>query len=230
MYSKEEHDVYYLDKLLLALMFDKNNNFYKNVPWFYDVEVLEKFKPLISAFVQRGYIRNNLKGNIYKILMDGRLVLDDNYKKRTQIINEIIRILNIQNPDESILYYIKELYVRTNAKKPFNKYTAYYTEDVEKQVHSIDNSIFNDFIVLFTHSKEVSDEDFKELYLPDLVNNNFYYESLNTILEECPSMFKDELFFDRFNMILKENKKINRTYSNLNKNIVKKVKRAQLKK
>ena len=36
-----------------------------------------------------------------------------------------------------------------------------------------------------------TDEEFVNDYLPDFINNGYYYESLNMILKECPSYFKD---------------------------------------
>ena len=96
-------------------------------------------------------------------------------------------------------------------------------EDIENSIPFIEDSICTDFVVLFSHSKDVTDEQFTEEYLPEFINNGFYYESLNIILKECPSFFKDKLFIDRVKSVIEMNKNLHPHFNNKSKKIMKRI-------
>lgn len=223
MYNKDEQDIYYHHKFLLAIMFDYNYEYYKVNSWLYDIDVLEDFRDIIKYYCESDCVNNQVKDNIYKILVDGRNVKDENYNERISLINEIIGILNAQEADISLNYYIGQLLIRQRrTKKEIKKY---YLEDLYNEIPSIHESIFGDFLVLYTHSKQVTDEEFKEKYLNAFAQNKMYYENLNVILTECPSMFQNELFINRMNAIFKLNKEMYRDANKLNKQMIKRIKK-----
>lgn len=221
VYNENQQDAYYLQKYVLAVIFDTKYNFYKISQYIYDIEILKFLKDIVKTYVDFGCFNNRVKNNIYKILVDGRKVMDENYKQRIEIINEIISILNSQKEDNSTIYYKDELYDRIKNKKELKCLTV---EDIEKISLNIEKSIFNDFLVLDSHSESISNEEFTNKYLPYFINNGFYYESLNIILDECPSLFKKEIFIKRVNQVLSNNKKIDKNYKDINKEVKKLIK------
>ena len=221
MYSKDEKDVYYLHKLLIATIFDNDSELYKRISNMYDLDTLEVFKNIVIYFSNENCISSSIKGNINKILIDGREIEDKNYNDRVNLINEIIGILNCQKKDESIKFYAGELYLRRRDKK----YLSCYDSEVISEIYDINESIYNDFSVLLCHSNEISDEEFVSEFLPSLVDNALYYESLNMFLEECPSIFEDKLFRDRMNCVITMNKELSKTYNKENKFITKTMKK-----
>lgn len=222
MYKEEEQDIYYLHKLLIGLLFDNIYDSYKNLDWIYDIDVLEVLRSLIIEFVDHNCFAPHIKDNIYDILTEGRNKKDENYEKRIELINEIIMILNNQKEDLSVNFYLGELVSRRKNIKEIKKYTL---DDLSEEIPYIDESIYNDFIVLFSHGNEVSDGEFLMEYLPGFIDNSYYYESLNMVLEECPSLFKNKLFASRVNLVLNEMKKIDKTFTKTHSTVLKKVKK-----
>ena len=222
VYSEEQQDLYYLQKYVISIIFDTKYNSYKNTNYIYDIEILNYLKGIVKTYVELGCFNSRIKTNIYKILVNGRKIMDENYEQRIQIINEIIGILNSQKEDNSIIYYRDELYDRRKNIKELK----YLTEkDIVKMSSNIEKSIYNDFLVLNSHSKSISDEDFDNVYLPYFINNNFYYESMNIILDECPSFFKDEVFIKRVNKVISNIKNIDQNFRKTNKKVKKMVKK-----
>jgi len=217
MYNKEEQDIYYMHKFLIAIMFDNDRTFYKTAPWLFDLNVLSEFKDTIVYFGNNDCINPRIRDNIYQILFDGRDINDEYLEQRIDLINEIIKYLNSCRYDNYIPFYRGQLYLRTKDKE-YDKYTD---QEIAKEIDLVDNAMFNDFIVLLSHGSDTTDEDFENKYLPDLVNNYSYYESLNMILEDCPSMFNDKLFVDRMNSILT----LNKEYKKENKLLIKRMKK-----
>ena len=221
MYSEEDKDTYFLHKILTAIMFDNEYDYYKEIPWIYDLDVLEEFEMLVLSFSKYGCLNNDIKNNIYKILIDGRDIEDENYEERINKINKITSALNNQQEDNSIKFYVGQMCRRRDNKKELKKYTIY---DIEREIDYLNSSIFNDFVVLLSHGDGVSDEEFLNGYLEEFVNNDMYYESLNIILKECPSVFSSETFRKRINTVLKINKKLHYKKNKTIKKIIKKYK------
>ena len=203
MYKEDEQKLYYVSKLFLSLMFDNSQKAYKDIPNLYDIHYLNTFKSIIDIYAKQEWLTPNIKNNIYKILVDGRNIDDEYYKDRIEIINQIIHILNNSKSDKANIYYKYEAYCRRKNWKEINKWTI---EKLQREIPYIENSICNDFAVLCSHSDSISEEEFLEEFLPAFTDNTYYYESLNIILSECPSMFKDKTFAKRVNQILSVNK------------------------
>lgn len=181
--NKEEYETY---KLITAIMYYYNNEvYYKDS---FDIAFLEMMKKLVSLSVERGYLSNNAKENINRFLVDVRNYEDENRNKRINIINDILRIMNHQKDDKTIEFYRMQLSTRRNDKKYLTKYSDYV---IKKEISEINLSIVYDYLVVYSHSNEITDEEFINDFLPGFVTSTLYYESINAILEENPSMFKD---------------------------------------
>lgn len=221
MYKKNEQDIYYLHKLLVSIMFDNENESYKEVPWVFDIGILTVFKQIVSEFVKYDTLSKHIKDNIYSFLLYGRNIKDESYEERINIINEITIILNCQKEDKSLNFYIEQLLDRRENLSELKKASL---NDILAEIEYIDSSIYNDFIVLVSHGDDTSEEDFDSVYLPNLIENNYYYESLNVILKECPSLFENKLFISRVKKVLNSNtyidgnfKKIHKKFKHLSK-------------
>lgn len=221
MYNKDEQDIYYRHKFLISIMFDDNYSYYKKNTWVYDIDVLEDFRDVVKYYCESNCLSDKVKDNIYKILVDGRSIKDENYNERITLINEIIGILNTQKEDNSLQYYLGQILLRK--RRTINELKKYNLEDLYAEIPDIHESIFSDFMVLLSHSKQISDEHFVERYLPEFSKDKLYYESLNIILEECPSIFQNELFVNRMNAIFKLNGELYRDGNKLNKQIIKRI-------
>jgi len=223
MYNENEQDIYYLHKLLVSLMFDNEKQSYKEVLWVYDISVLRVFKQIVSEFVKHNFLEMHIKDNIYSFLMYGRNIKDKFNEEKINIINEITIILNCQKEDKSLNFYIEQLLDR---RENLNQLKKLCLNDILQEIKYVDESIYNDFIVLVSHGDDTSDEDFNNVYLENLVENNYYYESLNVILKECPSLFKNKLFVSRVKKVLESNTYVDNNFKKINrkfKHLVKKV-------
>lgn len=223
MYSEDEQDIYYIHKFLIAIMFDDNYSYYKKIPWVYDIDVLEQFKYIVRYYTENNCLSDKVKDNVYKILVDGRSIKDEYYNERIELINEIICILNSQKNDISLQYYLGQLLIRKRRSK--NELKKYHLQDLYNEIPSIHESIFSDFMVLLSHSDQITNEQFVERYLSEFSKDKLYYESLNVILRECPSMFQNKLFIDRMNAIFELNKELCRDGNKLNKQMIKSIKK-----
>lgn len=219
---KEYEEIYYLQKFLVFLMFDNSQKMSKEMDWIYDINVLQVFKNLIEEFGKWGCLRPQVQNNIYNILAYGRNIIDENYKQRIQKINDIIIVLNSLPEQDYMKFYCGQLSYRIEDPKVLKKITV---AEVKNSIHLIEDSICTDFLVLLSHSKDVSNEEFVNDYLPEFINNGFYYESLNMIMKECPSYFKDELFVDRMNSVIEMNRQLHPYFNGKSRKIKKKIKK-----
>lgn len=209
MYKKDQEDIYYAHKFILSLMFDNSQTLYKTVPWLYDIDVLSVLKDLVEAYSTEECLAHNVKTNIYTILVDGRNINDENYKERIELINKIINILNNTKDDKVMLFYSGQAYIRRNNLREIKKWSF---DKLKREIPYIEQSICNDFDLVCSHIENTTEEEFNDYYLPIFTNNNYYYESLNTILRECPSLFKNKLFAKRVKQVLSVNKNMPKNY------------------
>ena len=223
MYKKDEQDIYYQHKFFLAIMFDNDYDYYKKNTWIYDIDILEDFRNYVRKFTKKNYLSDKVKDNIYKILVDGRSVKDEYYQERISLINEIIIILNCQQKDNSLEYYIYQLLARK--RKTVKELEKYNLQDLYNEIPTIHESIFSDFMVLLSHSEQISDEQFVDRFLDAFTQDKMYYESLNAILKRCPSMFQNKLFIDRMNAVFALNSELYSDCKKLNKEMIKKIKK-----
>ena len=59
-----------------------------------------------------------------------------------------------------------------------------------------------------SHTKDINQNEFENEFLPVFINCDIYYEGLNAILEENPSVFKNETFYNRMIQLLNLNTEI----------------------
>ena len=59
-----------------------------------------------------------------------------------------------------------------------------------------------------SHTNDIEDNVFISEFLPTFINTDAYYDSLNAILEENPSIFRDETFYNRMMQVLYLNEEI----------------------
>ena len=154
-----------------------------------------------------------------------RDIEDENRNERIKVCNEIIRILNSNDLDKSILFYRIELQKRT---RDFGYIIKYSDDKVIEDIELVHDSICNDFFIMTSHTSDIEDSVFKQEFLPSFVNSDAYYDSLNAILEENPSVFRDEIFYNRMLEVLNFNKEIynnDRKITKYNKKLINKINR-----
>lgn len=216
--TENDKNVYIIEKLLMTIIFDSNNVNYQDKTWSHDIKILEVFKELIAAYVERKILSKELKYNINNFLIQIRMIKDEDSEKRIKIINDIILLLNGQDKDKSLTVYINELWKRRSFK-----YLFYSDEVIKNEIPAVNESICFDTQVLISHDKtHTSDADFIK-HIPILKDNLYYYESLRAILSECPSMFKDDTFYRRILYVLDLNYELYNELKEENKKMIKKI-------
>lgn len=203
----------------------------KESPEFSSIWFLEQFLSFVEQLSSGNILVGDMKRNILNYVNS---VLDmefdndtkENKVKRIDLINKIIRTLNNQIKDKSIDFYRVEMYKRSNCKSYLNSFKIDDNEILAEK-EALFASIKFERIILYTHSNEVSDQDFVDKYLFEIVDNNMYYAAINCMLMECPEVFLDKIFYDRFltvmdiNLTVSKNKFIKRSIKSFKKTIVK---------
>lgn len=190
---------------------------------FYEIGLLENMRVVLTILSKEESVSNKLKENMFKFLSNGRDIRDENREKRLEIINNMITVLNKSKEDEELTFYREELVKRSGDIK----YRAKYDNDIIRdQMDLVDKSIGFDIAVLEALIETTSDEDFIKNYLPDLIDNAFYLNSINAIMIECPSLFQNQTFYNRNICVLNSlNEKIVENNKKLIKKVSKKIKK-----
>ena len=217
MYKDEK--VYISSKMLQALIF--NDGQYEFDSKMFDVDLLVEFKNLIKWYVDNNFLNDKIKNNINYFISQARDVKDENFTERIKIINEIIRLLNSQKIDDSIFFYRYQLLKR---ERNIN-YLTCSDEQIRGQIDYVNNLICYDFLILVSHSCEVSDVEFENKFIPIFKNNYAYYLSVNIILKEYPKIIEDPNFFNRLTHILSLNSKVEMSidYAKTHNKLLKKI-------
>lgn len=182
------------------------------------------FSIFINKLVSNNFMSPIMKSNALNFLNLVRFndnydidKLDDVSKEiRFGIINELIRKINLQDGLNYLLYYRQEMYKRTNNKDYLiNSNDDYIMENESKLL----DSIMFDHFVLLSHSNGIDDTEFDDDFLPELVLDDRYLETINCILEEYPNLFFDNVFFNRYhktinNLLKNENNMYIITFNN----------------
>lgn len=220
MYNKLIIEKYIYEKLLKSILFDVDHDKfnYEENRWIFETRKLEDIKAIIERISD--CFNAELKNSIYDYLAEARNIKSKDYEHRVKLINEMIIELNTSY-DTSQLFYRNELSKRRNSKK----FLYFYSNDIiNKLIPLVNESIVFDSIVLASHSDNISNRAFNCQWLPGLTKSLFYYESINAILEECPELFKNQTFYNRFVSVLNENNKLSNNGSYMfNKKLVKQV-------
>lgn len=219
----EDINTYKTRKLIYELMFNLEKIDFTETPYMFDLVILESLKNIIEYHTSHGDLQPRIINNIGDFLLQARFYEDEYKKDRANIINDIITLMNEQKCDNNLIFYRLQLYYRRKDIKYLFKYTASQIMDELEGVH---NSICHDLYVIISHSEDFTDEDFIKEALPFLQDSNLYYESLNMILKENPSVFRDLTFYNRMICILNMNNDIykdNKKMYQYNKKLVKKI-------
>lgn len=220
----EDMPTYRLRKMIYTMIFDSSDKDYEINDEF-NLIIIESLRNIIEYFTSKNLLSDSVKNNVYNYLSRAREFKDNNRTKRIELINDIIGIMNRQEKDNSIIFYRVELFKRRNN----NKYLMDYSnEEIKKEIQNVHNSIHNDFLIIISHTSLADYDTFQNEYVPKFKNSNEYYESLNAILYENPTVFKDDLFYCRMldiidynNELYKDNKNVLKT----NKKLIHKIKR-----
>ena len=214
-------DEYLLQKHIFLVLFSELENDLDGCEWLTDLNSLESMRVMLRYLTENNYLSEKIKNRVYTYISKSREIKTDDYEKRVDVLNQIVALLNGQIHDESYIFYISEFVKRRNTKMSKN---LVFT--IDNYTSEMEDSISFDYIVLKGHSKEVSQEEFENDYLNYYVENSlFYYESLNAIVKEMPSIL-DDTFKERIKIVLdriyRENKYIGVKVSN--KKIMKRLK------
>lgn len=145
----------------------------------------------------------DLKQEILKNLSDLRFINDEDRIERIEIINEIIRTLNVAEEDEEYFFYRFQLYNR------FNDEIFLKSDVTDNNVKLVNLLAFLDYIILVSHTDLMSEEKFYDKYICEFTENPFYYCNVSFIVEEYPDILKYKTFVKRFNLIHKINQQYN---------------------
>lgn len=223
----EDLETYRMRKIIDSIIFNFYENDYDSKDDF-DLIVVESLRNIIEYLSSECYLSDSVKGNVQNYLMRARYFDDENKSKRIELINETIGFMNSQQEDKSLIFYRLQLFDR---RKDFKYVFKSTNEEIRKEIENVHDSICNDLYVLIGQSNLTSDKEFEEEYLPYFKDTNIYYESLNIFLKENPTVFKDEIFYNRMlkvinlnNELHKDNKEVLKMNKKLIKNIDKKKK------
>lgn len=209
MISNEETNQYYCLKYILALIFDTKEKTYKDSDLIRRVDVIECLKDLVEIYVENNFF--------------SREINDQDSCVRIKLVNDIIRILNLQKEAHSLYFYAVQLSVRKNDKGYLNKYDNY---TIKKEIDSVNDSIVEDFIVLSMLNSSVTDDETFKMNIEDFLADDSFYDNINILLSEWPSLFKDKTFCERIKYVLDYNKKESKEYNKLNRILMKKIRKS----
>ena len=213
---------YRMTKMIYTIIFNFVENDYEDAEDF-DLLVVESLRNIVKQLTEDKFLSESVKNNIHNYLTRARYFQDENRFKRIELINEMIGYMNSQTEDESYIFYKLELFKR---RRDFRYIIGYPIETINKEINNVHDSICEDFYVLISHTDITEEEIFETEYLPYFKNSKAYYESLNAILYENPSVFKDELFYNRAMKVINLNKdlyKDDKQILKMNKKLVRKI-------
>ena len=202
MFNDKSYSIYKDCELLLV---EKDaENLVKNDNYLNSYEFLLNFKEFISNLIDNDYLSPLMKNNVLNYLnvvrFSDNVECDSNWNKIIWLINDIIKLVNSNNCNKYVTFYRKEMYKRTNNDDYMNLPSVFIIQSEDK----LCSSIIFDHLVLLSHSDKVDDLTFDREYIPKLIGNWKYFESINCILEEYPNKFLDKLFMERYQMVMNE--------------------------
>lgn len=169
-------------------------------------DFLVMFEDIIEQFISREILSPIMKKNALSYLNHVRFVIDGGIEDEEDrnfiinLINKLIVKLNDQRGKNYIEFYRNEMYKRTNNKK-FLRCPDTYIKQCEQNLFE---SISLEQMLLYSHSVDVSDEEFQNECLPDLSNDPVYFDAISCFINECPHLFLDKLFYSRFLIVMNE--------------------------
>lgn len=195
--------IYYICKMSFSIIFDIKESNYEYDKIYFDLVVMDYLKTVIEELTKKNLLSKKVQDNIKCYLLKARDYKDEDRKDRIDIINDVLSLLNSQEKDNSLVFYVTELYKRTNDKNYI--YRASRKEIIEK-IDRVHESIVSDYLILTTHNNTTSEEEFNNNFLEKFVSSDVYMESLNVLLNEMPQLFNNKVFYNRVMDVLEMKK------------------------
>lgn len=219
--SNIEYDDYMFLKLSQLVMIESDfEEVLAQVPRIFSIEFLHDFSIIIEQYCNACYVGGEIKDNVLKYVNKFRFMkfedeMEEDRHIITNLVNQIIVNINKQSFDFNLQFYRDEMY-----KKTFDeKFLVASSDYVYAYKPVLSDFVKYDCAFLYTHSEHISDELFKKQYVPMLIDNQSYFQSLNSVLNDAPHLFLNPSFKNRVLLILNED------YQKLdNKNLKKDIK------
>lgn len=206
MIEEEYEDYIFLKMFHLVMLESDIDKVQRQIPNMFTIEFLHDFLFVINFYCEFGYIGGDLKSNVLNYVNKFRFMeipkeTEENFNKKIALINELIVNVNKQKSDNSLKFYRDEMYVKThdiNFLYGDNEY-IHLCKDLLKEF------IKYDCAFLYMHSHLVSEEEFNTKCYPVLLNDDTYYQTINSVLNDAPELFLNPEFRRRVILILKDN-------------------------
>ena len=200
----DDYETYFYTKFIQSLMYN-DEIFLSALKGNFDYYIFsEEFLTILEDFMANLIAKNALdnKNRVYEIIAYVRknaAFNDIDVKKRWyNFFNNLIVMLNQYPYSCSIGYYLFEYTKRCN--KRIN------LQNFDQIKHLVQKSLGYDFLLLVINSDELDEETFDNS-VEELINNEYYFASLNAILYEYPELLQNEIFRRRVKKVITLNKK-----------------------
>lgn len=197
------YDDYYCFKLIQSIIYDISRideEMKSDLDFYFEkVPFLDRFQHVVNIAGKQNCIDHDVKMSLLKKFIYIREIQDENTEHRINIINEMIYNLNCLKQDKIFGFYVLEYWKRNYSR--LNLKTAFF--EFEEFKNAILESICYDIQILYTHSSDMSDEEFLSL-VPNFKEDDIYFFSISAIFSEMPEIFKDEIFYKRFKLLCSE--------------------------
>ena len=205
----EEFNEYFYSKFYQCLLYDEEIYNYslkgKYDFYIFNSTFFEVFINLSHHLIKLDVVEESIKDKIHSLIsyIRNKAIYDDSETKKYyyDLFNKLIISLNINKFNDGEEFYLHEIAKRFNCiGKKIN------SNDFENKKEFVKRSLGYDFIFLLYHTDEVDEETFdKSIYC--LLNDEYYFASLNAILYEYPELLKNETFKRRVKKVIELNKK-----------------------
>lgn len=211
MFDNDKIKTYYYTKFLQSYLY--NDNIYEAVfnsnfdNYIFDEDFLNIAFNYIEVYTEINYADLSVKEKLYNLISYIRNKADYDDEKTQKfyydIYNTLILKLNRMDNNSLVEFLIlNEIAMRTKIK--FDNEISYHR--FKQYEEFVRRSIGYDFILLTYLSDETSEETFDN-NIESLVNDEFYFASLNALIEQCPELLKEITFRKRVKKVLEYNRK-----------------------
>lgn len=201
---------YFYDKLIQAFLY--SDLVYEDVKkGKYDFYVLStsfiaEFIYLIESYIDYKILDENLLNKIYTMIAyikeNANFVDKETKSYYHEIFNELILELIQSKDTDTSIFFKNEQRKRLNGLEII----VNFGKSSQEVIDFLKESISFDFVFLIYHTEIVDEIEF-EKEIDTLMLDEFYFASLNAILDECPEILKDEIFRRRVKKVIELNKK-----------------------
>lgn len=206
--DKEELNGYLCVKFIESYMY--NEEFHSKVrkgkfdDYILNSDFVDIFIEFVNDFCEHEMLELSKRNEIYDLIIHvaqkANFADFESRKYYVEKLNELIRKLNTLEDRNAQNFYEQQIGVRLNLS---GKEITY--EEYEKYKEIVQDSLGYDFIFLINHTDLISSKDF-EIRLDSFVGDNYYFYSLNGILQEKPELLKDQTFKKRLKQVIDSNR------------------------